>query len=96
MRGFTSLARWIPRCSARSGPGYHDDDWEHGRRDYPTTFMRWTTRTNFELILNLVSRGAVKVKPLTTHCLPLAKIDEAVTAHIEAPNKTLGTVLLTR
>ena len=82
------------RCSARTGPGYHDAAWEHGQADYPPTFVRWTTRTNFELMLSLIARGAVKVKPLTTHRLPLDKIDDAITAHIDAPHRTLGTVLL--
>ena len=99
--GLTTECKWGSgqgnldlRCSARTGPGYHDDEWEHGSREYPTTFMRWTTRTNFELMLKLIGRGDLKIKPLTTHRLPLAKIDEAVSAHIESPNKTLGTVLV--
>ena len=56
--------------------------------------MRWTTRSNMELVLRLMSEGRLDVKTLITHKLPLERIDEAVTAHIESPNSTLGTVLL--
>lgn len=82
------------RACGRTGPGYHDDPWEVGEYEYPPVFMRWNTQSNMKLILRLMSEGRLDVKSLITHKLPLAKIDEAVTAHIEAPNATLGTVLL--
>lgn len=82
------------RACSRTGPGYHDEPWEHGEVEYPPVFMRWTTRTNMEFALRLMSEGKLDVKSLITHKLPLAQIDEAVTAHIENPNATLGTVLL--
>jgi threonine dehydrogenase-like Zn-dependent dehydrogenase len=82
------------RCCARTGPGYHDDPWERGEYEYPPVFMRWTTRTNMEYALRLMAEGKLQLKPLTTHRLPLARIDEAVSAHIEAPNAALGTVLV--
>lgn len=82
------------RCSARSGPGYHDDEWEIGEYEYPRVFMRWTTRTNMEFALRLMSEGKLDVDALTTHKVPLADIDEVVTAHIESPDSTLGTLLV--
>jgi len=82
------------RCSARSGPGYHDDAWEIGESEYPRVFMRWTTRTNMEFVLRLMSEGKLDVDALTTHKVLLADIDEVVTAHIEAPDSTLGTLLV--
>ncbi len=81
------------RCSARTGPGYHDAAWERGGRDYPPVFMRWTTRTNMELALRLIAEGRLDVTGLTTHKIPLEDIDEAVTAHIDDPDGTLGTIL---
>ena len=82
------------RCCARTGPGYHDEPWERGESVYPMVFMRWTTRTNMEYCLRLMADGDLDVKAITTHTLPLAKISEAVDAHVERPNETIGTVLL--
>ncbi len=82
------------RCSARTGPGYHDEPWERGDYEYPSVFMRWTTKTNMEYVLRLMSEGKLDVSSLTTHKVPLTDIDDAVTAHIEAPNATLGTLLV--
>ena len=82
------------RCCARTGAGYHDDAWEIGDHEYPEVFMRWTTRSNMELALRYMSEGKLNVKCLTSHRLPLDQIDVAVTAHIEHPNSTLGTILL--
>ena len=82
------------RSCARTGPGYHDEPWEHGDYEYPPCFMRWNTKSNMEYVLRLMSEAKLDVKSLITHKLPLARIDEAVTAHIENPDATLGTVLL--
>jgi polar amino acid transport system substrate-binding protein len=82
------------RCSARSGPGYHDDAWEIGEYEYPAVFMRWTTKTNMQFALRLMSEGKLDVDGLTTHKVPLEDIDEVVTAHIESPGSTLGTLLV--
>lgn len=80
-------------CS-RTGPGYHDHEWEHGRRDYPDVLLRWTTRSNMELILRLIDEKRINMKPLITHRLPIEKVDDAITAHIEDPNNTIGTVMV--
>ncbi len=82
------------RSCARTGPGYHDEQWEHGLTDYPKVFMRWTTRTNMELALRLIAEGKLDVGALTTHRVPLHEIDVAVSAYIDHPDQTLGTVLL--
>ena len=82
------------RCSARSGPGYHDAAWEIGDSEYPSVFMRWTTKTNMAYAIRLMSEGRLDVDSLTTHQVPLADIDEVVTAHIESPGTTLGTLLV--
>lgn len=92
----TGLGNLDLRCCARTGPGYHDEAWEQGACEYPPVFMRWTTRSNMALVLRLMSEGRLDVKPLITHRLPLAEIDEAVTAHLEHPDATLGTVLQVR
>ncbi len=91
--GLSTLCRWGAglgnldlRCCARTGPGYHDEAWEHGEAAYPAVFMRWTTRSNMEYVLRLISEGKLNVRALVTHRFPLARIDEAVTAHVEAPD----------
>ena len=81
-------------ASARTGPGYHDEDWEHGRGSYPAAFVRWDTASNMALVLRLIAEGRLKVKPLTTQRFPLDRIDQAVDAHLNAPARTLGTVIL--
>ena len=35
------------RSAARTGPGYHDKEWEHGA-SYPKVFVPWTTKRNLE------------------------------------------------
>ncbi len=50
------------RSCARTGPGYHDEPWEHGEVAYPPVFMRWTTRTNMECALRLISEGKLNVR----------------------------------
>jgi len=82
------------RSCARTGPGYHDERWEHGEYEYPPCFMRWNTKSNMEYVLRLMAEGKLDVKSLITHRLPLGRIDEAVTAHIEHGDATMGTVLL--
>lgn len=82
------------RCCARTGAGYHDGAWELGEYDYPDGFMRWTTRTNMELVLRYMSEGKLDVKCLASHKFKLDEIDDAITAHIERPNSTLGTLII--
>jgi threonine dehydrogenase-like Zn-dependent dehydrogenase len=81
------------RSSARTGPGYHDLAWEHGR-DYPPVFVEWTTRRNVSLCLRLISEGKVNVKSLITHRAALSKAPEACEELIQHPERALGVVLL--
>ena len=79
------------RRAARTGPGYHDDAWEHGP-DYPPVFMRWTTRTNLELSMRLIAEGKLDVDCLTTHRIPLESVEDEIAAIIDEPDKLLGMV----
>jgi threonine dehydrogenase-like Zn-dependent dehydrogenase len=78
--------------AARTGPGYHDEAWEHGRADYPPVFMRWTTRTNMEWALRLMQRGELKIKPLITHRMPLNDFVTAIDLLMDKPDKAMGVV----
>lgn len=55
----------LRRCS-RTGPGYHDLQWEFGA-NYPPVFMRWTTKSNLALCIRLISERKIDVDALTTH-----------------------------
>ena len=45
--------------AARTGPGYHDEAYEHGA-DYPPVFVHWHTQRNLELVLRFMSEGKTK------------------------------------
>ncbi len=79
------------REASRTGPGYHDDDWEVGT-PYPPTVMRWTTRTNLELTMRLIAEGKLNVDVLTTHTISLQDVDARISAIIDDPDKILGVV----
>jgi len=86
-----SLTNMDIRRSSRTGPGYHDDDWEVGT-DYPPVFMRWTTRTNVDLCLRLVAEGKIDVSALTTHRVPFDQVETRVPEITRDPDAILGMV----
>ena len=47
-----------------------------------------------ELALRYMSEGKFNVKCLTSHRFTLDKINDAIDAHINNPNSTLGTIIL--
>lgn len=80
------------RASSRTGPGYHDEDWERGR-DYPPVFLEWDTRRNLELLLEYIDAGRIDVKSLITHRVPLDQAACACEELIEHPDRALGVIL---
>ena len=80
----------IRRCS-RTGAGYHDLEWEQGP-DYPPVFMRWTTKTNLNLCMRLISEGKVNVDGLTTHFIKLAVVEHEINKALADPDSMLGVV----
>ena len=81
------------RSAARTGPGFLDDDWEHGA-DYTPVFIQWTTRRNVQLCLDLMVEGKLRVKELITHRVPLDGGPAACDELIEHPERALGVILL--
>ena len=80
------------RSSARTGPGYHDEAYEHGSA-YPPVFVEWPTQRNMDECLRIMASGALKVEGLYTHEFALDDIGAAVDALVETPAEALGVVL---
>jgi threonine dehydrogenase-like Zn-dependent dehydrogenase len=81
----------IRRCS-RTGPGYHDLQWEFGI-DYPPVFMRWTTKTNLALCMRLIAEEKVDIDSLTTHRIKLEQVKNEIDKALEHPDQMLGVIL---
>lgn len=80
------------RSAARTGPGYHDEAYEHGA-SYPPVFVEWPTQRNLDECLRAMADGRLKVDPLITHEIPLDEVGKAVDALVESPGEALGVVL---
>ena len=80
------------RSSARPGPGYHDEAWEHGA-DYAPVFVPWTTKRNMEECLLAMKSGGLMVEPLITHRARIDEGPDACEALIQTPNEALGVII---
>ncbi len=80
------------RSAARTGPGYHDETYEHGG-SYSPVFVEWPTQRNMEESLRAMADGRLKLGPLISHVIELARIEEAVDVLVEEPQNALGVVL---
>lgn len=80
------------KISSRTGPGYHDEDYEYGK-DYPDAFVQFTTQRNLREIISLISEKRLLVDPMTTHTLPLKELGKAVDLLINSPEKAMGIIL---
>ncbi|MBI2299459.1 MAG: zinc-binding alcohol dehydrogenase [Armatimonadetes bacterium] len=81
------------RSSARPGPGYHDEAWEHGD-EYPPVFVEWTTERNLEECLIFMQQGRLRVDPIITHRGPIDDAPALCDELIEHPERAIGVVLL--
>ena len=79
-------------ASSRTGPGYHDEDWEFGR-DYPPVFVQWNTRRNLEECLLFASRGRLDLASLITHRVSLDEAPFACEKLVSSPDQILGVVI---
>ena len=80
------------RSAARTGPGYHDEEYEHGR-EYPRVFVEWTTQRNLRECLRAMADGRLRVAPLITQRFGLEEIGQAVDELVERPAGALGVIL---
>ncbi len=77
--------------AARTGPGYHDEDYEHGA-DYPPVFVQFPTQRNLELALRCMSEGKINVEALITDIVPIDKAADGCEKLIQTPNEALGVI----
>lgn len=68
------------QVSCSYGPGRYDTEYEDKGQDYPVGFVRWTEQRNFEAVLDMMSSGALDVKPLITHRFEIENALEAYQA----------------
>jgi predicted dehydrogenase/threonine dehydrogenase-like Zn-dependent dehydrogenase len=65
------------RMSCSYGPGRYDVDYEENGIDYPFSYTRWTEQRNMEAFLDLLSKGALDVKPLITQIFDINDAEKA-------------------
>ena len=80
------------RSSSRTGPGYHDKAWEHGR-DYGEALVPWNTRRNLNEVFRFVELGKLHLKPLITDCVSPCEIADACNRLVWAPQDSLGVIV---
>ena len=87
-----SLTNVDIRRASRTGPGYHDHEWE---RDpgYPMTLVRWSTRAHLQLAMRLIAEARVPVGRLTTHRVSLAEVTAGIEALLTEPDAVLGVII---
>ena len=59
------------QVSCSYGPGRYDENYEQKGIDYPLSFVRWTEKRNFEAVVQAISRGQLKVKPLISELISI-------------------------
>ncbi len=59
------------------GPGRYDASYEEQGHDYPLGYVRWTEGRNLQSVVDLMSRGQLKVQPLITHRFTIAEAADA-------------------
>ena len=76
------------------GPGRYDSSYEEQGSDYPIGYIRWTEGRNFAAVVDLMSKGKLKVQPLISHRFSIEqgiKAYEVITG--KKKEKFLGVVL---
>src|SRR5437868_694954 len=75
------------------GPGRYDRSYEEGGLDYPYDYVRWTERRNLESVLDLMRRGQLDVRSLTTHRFPIANAAAAYDLIQQGNESYVGIIL---
>lgn len=91
LKGGASNGNIDIRVSSRTGPGYRDPLYEHGRA-YPGVFVQFDTQRNLKEAVRLIAERKLVVDPMTTHRIPASSPAEAADLLLEHPDKTLGVI----
>lgn len=59
------------------GPGRYDPLYEELGIDYPIGYVRWTENRNMQTIIDLLDKGSLSFKKLTTHKFPIKNAPDA-------------------
>jgi predicted dehydrogenase/threonine dehydrogenase-like Zn-dependent dehydrogenase len=65
------------KMSCSYGPGRYDVSYEEAGNDYPYAYVRWTEQRNMEAFIDLLSSGAINIKPLITHTFDISDAEKA-------------------
>jgi len=80
------------RSASRTGAGYHDPEYEYGK-EYPDAFVQFTTQRNLREVIKLISEKRLLVDPMTTHIMPLEKVNDAADLLVDTPDQAMGIIL---
>jgi len=75
------------------GAGCYDAAYEHGGRDYPIPYVRWTANRNMEEFLRIAALGQVQIQPLISHEFPLEQAAQAYETILDHASGSLAVVL---
>jgi predicted dehydrogenase/threonine dehydrogenase-like Zn-dependent dehydrogenase len=81
------------KISMSYGPGRYDRSYEEAGLDYPYDYVRWTEGRNIESVLDLMARGRLDVRSLTTHRFAVDKAAEAYEMIQKGSESYVGVVL---
>ncbi|MGZ8843795.1 MAG: zinc-dependent alcohol dehydrogenase, partial [Pyrinomonadaceae bacterium] len=81
------------KISMSYGPGRYDSSYEEGGLDYPYDYVRWTEQRNLEAVLDLMGRGKLDVRSLTTHRFPFDQASAAYDLIHKGSESYVGIVL---
>jgi predicted dehydrogenase/threonine dehydrogenase-like Zn-dependent dehydrogenase len=81
------------KISMSYGPGRYDRSYEEGGLDYPYDYVRWTEQRNIESVLDLIARGNLDVRSLTTHRFAVNRATEAYEMIQQGKESYVGIVL---
>lgn len=81
------------RMSCSYGPGRYDPAYEEQGHDYPAAYVRWTENRNMQAFQELIHRGVIDVRYLTTHTFPLAQATTAYDMLMDKSEPFIGILI---